>query len=101
MAAVWLWAPSVAFVFCLAIWWLWQRAWRRFLSAIMFPLVTLAAFLNYDALWRAIREGGDMIHLWAMVPTSPRDSEASGRSWAAVKVFRLGGFRFDQLRRTL
>jgi hypothetical protein len=69
MAAVWLWAPSVAFVFCLAIWWLWQRAWRRFLSAIVFPLVTLAAFLNYDALWRAIREGGDMIHLWAMVPT--------------------------------
>jgi hypothetical protein len=57
MAAVWLWAPSVAFVFCLAIWWLWQRAWRRFLSAIVFPLVMLAAFLNYD-----------MIHLWVMVP---------------------------------
>jgi hypothetical protein len=69
MAAMMFWAPSAAVVFVVSIGWLRQRAWRRFLSAIVFPAVTLVGFLNYEASWTALREGGDLIHLWAMIPS--------------------------------
>ena len=68
MAAITLGAPSAAVVLFLAFIWLRQRAWRRFLSAIVFPVVTLVAFLNVDASRLAIRTGGEFIHFGVVLP---------------------------------
>ncbi len=62
------WVASATAVLCVALGWLKRRAWRRFASAIAFPALTLIALVNYDTSWQIIRRGGDLIHLWAMIP---------------------------------
>jgi hypothetical protein len=90
------WVASTVPVLCSAFGWLKQRAWRRFLSAIIFPVVTLIAATNYEASWQIIRAGGGLIHLWVMVPTYRLEiAKLPRREGRRTAYFPWGGWMTD------
>lgn len=68
-----LWAVSAAAALFVAAAHAYGRAWRRFLSIMIFPLITLVAGLNLGFVWWTAAELGSYVHFFAMRPLYLRE----------------------------
>lgn len=89
-------AGFAAMLFLFALVRLKERAWRRALSILIFPALTLVAAFNYRASYDMIRFGGDLIHFGALLPSyrmeiaklpadrGPRMKYFNWEGWASI-----------------
>jgi hypothetical protein len=63
-----LWVAAVVFAVTMCMVWLYEHAWRRFVSTLVLPLTVIAAVLYLDFVWPGDQRAGDYIHLFAAYP---------------------------------
>jgi hypothetical protein len=63
-----LWTGAVVFAVTMCMVWLYEQAWRQFLSTLVLPLSVIAAVLYLDFVWPGDQRAGDYIHLFAAYP---------------------------------
>jgi hypothetical protein len=69
------WAGAGIFAVMTCIVWIYERAWRRFASTLILPLVVVLAGLNLERAWRATQTAGDYVHLYFLYPSLLADIE--------------------------
>jgi hypothetical protein len=63
-----LWAGAIAFAVTMCAVWIYEQAWRRFVSTLVLPLAALMAVLYIDLVCPGNSRAGDYIHLFAAYP---------------------------------
>src|SRR4051812_47185060 len=63
-----LWGGSAIVGVAPGLSWAIQGTWRRAISWLVFPAVTLVAALNFDVVWTGAITAGNRVHFWVMRP---------------------------------
>ncbi len=104
-----LWALAALTVFVFALITALRRRWRRALSLSAFPLVAMAAFLNFGYLWQHAIDFGETIHFFAYrstylaeaakLPASPAPRLASFNSGEFIAADSVAYDESDEIDR--
>jgi hypothetical protein len=87
------WGVSAVCALLLALVWMIERAWRRAITTLVLPLLTLVAGLNIGFIWGSAIWAGDHVHFWMLRQAYLREvgSLPIDRG-PRLAVFEWGGF---------
>jgi hypothetical protein len=89
-----LWMASGVFAAAAAIAAIYQRAWRRFFSALALPVVLLAVAFNSQFAMSAGRTAGNYVHLFVAYPHYLSEIEEEPANEPRLVLFEWDGFVF-------
>ena len=85
------WAVSAAATLFIATAYAYDRAWRRLLSLMIFPLITLVGGLNLGFVWWTGMELGSYVHFFVMRPVYLREISKLPSDEPRLVLFYWGG----------